>query len=110
MADLHGFNANDYESDFGFAAIPAGKYRAVISNAEWKSAKGGAARYLELTFQILDGPHRNRLLWERLNLDNPSQRAVDFSKARRDLDHDPKVGLEAGLKRYIKWMRRVYSL
>lgn len=35
---------------------------------------------------------------------------VDFSKARRDLDHDPKVGLEAGLKRYIRWMRQAYSL
>ncbi|MCB4757211.1 MAG: NAD(P)-dependent oxidoreductase [Elusimicrobia bacterium] len=34
---------------------------------------------------------------------------VDFSKIRRDFKHDPKVDLEAGLRRYIAWMRKVYA-
>lgn len=35
-------------------------------------------------------------------------KVVDFSKARKDLNHDPKVTIEEGLKRYIDWMKQVY--
>jgi dTDP-glucose 4,6-dehydratase len=35
---------------------------------------------------------------------------VDFSKARRDLGHDPQVSLEQGLRRYADWMREVYNI
>ena len=31
---------------------------------------------------------------------------MDFSKARRDLEHNPKVGLEEGLRRTIAWTMR----
>ncbi len=34
---------------------------------------------------------------------------VDFSKARRDLKHDPKVPIEEGIPRYIEWMKKVYN-
>lgn len=33
---------------------------------------------------------------------------VDFSKARRDLKHDPRVPIEEGIPRYIEWMRKTY--
>jgi len=33
---------------------------------------------------------------------------VDFSKIRRDLNHDPKVSVEEGVKKYIDWMKKVY--
>lgn len=35
---------------------------------------------------------------------------MDFSKARRDLDHRAEFPLEEGLRRYIAWMRRVYDV
>ena len=34
---------------------------------------------------------------------------VDFTKARRDLDHAATVPLEEGIERYVKWMRSVYN-
>jgi dTDP-glucose 4,6-dehydratase len=34
---------------------------------------------------------------------------VDFSKARRDLHHDPKVDIKEGLKRYVAWAKKVYN-
>ncbi len=33
---------------------------------------------------------------------------MDFSKARRDLGHDPKVPLEEGIPRTIEWLKSVY--
>ncbi len=34
---------------------------------------------------------------------------MDFSKARRDLGHDPKIEIRDGVERYVEWMKRIYS-
>ena len=34
---------------------------------------------------------------------------IDFSKAVRDLGHDPKVTPEEGIKRTVEWMKRIYT-
>ena len=34
---------------------------------------------------------------------------MDFSKAVRDLGHDPKVTPEEGIKRTVEWMKRIYT-
>jgi dTDP-glucose 4,6-dehydratase len=34
---------------------------------------------------------------------------VDFTRAKRDLKHDPKVTLEEGIARYVEWMRKYYE-
>ena len=36
---------------------------------------------MQLTFEVLDGPHKGRLLWARLNLDNPNATAVQIARA-----------------------------
>lgn len=36
-------------------------------------------------------------------------KVVDFSKARRDLKHDPKVGIRDGVRRYVAWARQAYG-
>ncbi|NQE54523.1 hypothetical protein C5S29_13115 [ANME-1 cluster archaeon GoMg3.2] len=33
---------------------------------------------------------------------------MDFSKAVRDLRHDPKVTPEEGIKRTVEWMKSIY--
>jgi len=35
---------------------------------------------------------------------------VDFSKARRDLKHDPKIDIREGVRRYVAWARKVYEI
>jgi len=35
---------------------------------------------------------------------------VDFSKARRDLQHDPRIDIREGIARYVAWARKVYEL
>lgn len=37
-------------------------------------------------------------------------KVVDFSKSRRDLDHDPKIDIHEGVKRYASWVKEVYKL
>jgi len=36
-------------------------------------------------------------------VDNPNRRCPDIGKARRELDYQPKVGLEDGLRRMLSW-------
>ena len=81
MADLRGFDANQVEPAVGFEPVPADKYLAVITESEMKDTKAGTGRYLELTFQIIEGEYKNRLLWARLNLDNPNLTAVQIARA-----------------------------
>lgn len=48
-----------------------------------KPTKSGSGKYLQFTFQIIEGEYANRLLWVRLNLNNPNGTAVEI--ARREL-------------------------
>jgi hypothetical protein len=81
MANLHGFDANQIDPAAGFEAIPAGKYLAVITESEEKPTKAGTGHYLQLTFQIQEGSHKGRIIWARLNLDNPNATAVQIARA-----------------------------
>jgi hypothetical protein len=80
MADLHGFDASQVEPSSNLNPIPAGKYLAAITESEMKPNKAGTGSYLQLTFQILEGEHKNRILWSRLNLDNPNDTAVKIAR------------------------------
>lgn len=80
MANLNGFNAHEVDPASTFEPIPAGKYLAVITASEMKPTKSGVGNYLELTFQVLDGPFKGRVLWARLNLDNPNPTTVKIAK------------------------------
>jgi hypothetical protein len=80
MATLNGFNAHDVDPNVGFDAIPAGKYLAIITESETKPTKSGVGSYLQLTFQIIDGPNKGRLIWARLNMQNPNETTVKIAK------------------------------
>jgi len=81
MADLTGFNANEVEPTTALEPVPAGKYLAIITDSEIKPTKSGNGSYLQLAFQILEGPCKNRLVWSRLNLDNPNETTVKIARA-----------------------------
>lgn len=81
MANLNGFDANQVDPAANYEPIPAGKYLATITQSEMKPTKSGVGQYLQLTFQLLDGPSKGRFLWARLNLDNPNATAVQIARA-----------------------------
>jgi hypothetical protein len=81
MADLNGFDASQVEPSKDLEPLPAGKYLAVITESEMKANKAGTGHYLQLTFEILDGPHKGRHLWARLNLGNPNATAVAIAQS-----------------------------
>lgn len=80
MATLTNFDANQVDPAAQFDPIPAGKYIAVITESEFKPTRAGDGQYLELTFQIVDGAHRGRLVWSRLNLENRNDTTVKLAR------------------------------
>lgn len=77
------FDPNAVPPAQDFAPLPTGEYPVIITDSEMKPTKRGDGQYLELTFQVIDGPSKGRLVWARLNLENPSPKAVEI--AQRDL-------------------------
>ncbi len=80
MANLGNFDASKVDPVSSFDPIPAGKYLAAIVASEMKPTKSGNGHFLELTFEIGEGPYKGRKLWARLNLDNPSPQAVQIAR------------------------------
>jgi hypothetical protein len=81
--DLTGFDANTVDPAASREPVPAGWYRCVIVAEEEKPTKAQTGSYLQLDIEIVEGPHQGRKVFERLNLNNPSQDTVD--RARSDL-------------------------
>lgn len=77
---LNGFNAEEVEPQSDFEVIPAGWYKAMITDSESKETKSGTGEYLQLRFDIIEGEYENRVLFARLNLVNQNQTAVDIAQ------------------------------
>ena len=77
MADLNGFDADTVEPTTDFETIPAGKYEAVITESEFKPTKAGTGNYLQLTFQVIAGPYKNRFLWAPVEPQQPQRHGSD---------------------------------
>ena len=79
MADLGGFNAMEV-APVSFDVLPAGEYDVVIIASTMKPTSNRTGKYLELELQVLSGEYQNRKLWDRLNLTNPSDKAVQIAR------------------------------
>jgi nucleoside-diphosphate-sugar epimerase len=50
---------------------------------------------------------RSAIIHKALPVDDPRVRQPDISKARKELQWEPKVGLEEGLRETIEYFRKV---
>lgn len=78
--NLSGFNAENVEPQGNMEPVPAGWYNCMITESEMKPTKSGQGSYLQLRLDIIDGEHEGRVLFDRLNLDNPNQTAVEIAQ------------------------------
>ena len=82
MAYLNNFDPNAVEPAQSMEPVPSGEYVAIITDSEMRDTKSGAGQYLELTHQIIEGEHKGRLVWGRLNLVNPSAKAQSIAQSQ----------------------------
>jgi len=79
MADLGGYDATQVK-DSEFEALPAGEYRAVITESERKKTKDGSSELLQVKLQIVDGQYKNRTIIDRFNLWNKNPQATTIAQ------------------------------
>lgn len=72
MATLENeFNADEIpEDDRSFDPIPAGEYLMQVIESDVVETRNKTGDQLVLTLEVIDGPHANRRVWDRLNIRN----------------------------------------
>lgn len=78
MANLGNFNANDHEPAAAPEILPPGDYTVQIVKSDMKDTKTGG-QMLVLEMEVMDGSFARRRVWDRLNLVNSNQTAVDIA-------------------------------
>lgn len=78
MANIRDMYDPTAEAQQDFGALPTGEYLAEIIDSVLKDTKSGNGKYLELTYEVLDGPMRNRKVWCRINLVNANAQAQEI--------------------------------
>jgi hypothetical protein len=80
------YDSSEVEPSMGPLAVPGGQYlAAIVSELEKKTNEAATiddASYIQLTFEILEGPHKGSKVWDLLNLNNPSQACVVSARGR----------------------------
>jgi len=73
-----GFDTGSVPPQTDYEVLPPGKYPVLIEKAEVKPTKKGDGHYIELTLAVLDGPCKNRRVWDRINVANPNAQCVEI--------------------------------
>jgi len=61
-------------------ALPRGKYMMAGIEAEMKTARLGDGKFLEVVFEVSEGEHKGRRIWQNFNFSNASPAAVEIGQ------------------------------
>jgi hypothetical protein len=83
MADLSdffgsGFKPKDHEPSGDFSLVPAGKYVCQIAEASVQPTKARNGHYVKVMLKILEDEFANRVLYDNINIDNPSEKCTQI--------------------------------
>jgi len=59
--------------------IPVGNYRLRAVEMDMKDTKSGTGSYLSVRFDVVEGPHQGRRVFQNYNLVNQNQQAVEIA-------------------------------
>jgi len=80
MAQLQ-FSTQGIDTTNNFEALPPGEYTVMVVYIEMNTSMSGSGRYLALTFDVQAPENfRGRKLWDNLNLENQSAKAVEIAQ------------------------------
>lgn len=79
MANLFGSYDPNAEAQADPGKLPTGEYLALIIDSDMKPTNDNTGEYLELTYEVIDGPLKGRKHWERLNLKNTNATTVEIA-------------------------------
>ena len=75
---LNGFNADDFEDSFDL--LPKGDYEVEITDSEFKENSKKTGSFLSVTFKVVSGESKGRLLFDNFNLVHSNPKAVEIAQ------------------------------
>jgi hypothetical protein len=65
-----------------FPPVPVGAYLVKAIESDLRPTKDGTGKYLRFVLEILEGQYAGRRIFDNINIENPSQTAVDIGRRR----------------------------
>lgn len=76
------FDASAVAPQVTNGVIPAGTYLAHITESDIRPLASGNGQGLKLTFEIIDGQHKGRRVWDNLNIQHTSETTQRIAQAQ----------------------------
>lgn len=76
------FDASTVAPQASTGPVPAGTYLAQIIESDVKPLNSGNGTGLKLTFEIIDGQHKGRKIWENLNIQHNSEETQRIAQSQ----------------------------
>jgi len=73
------FDPHEELAGTNYDPIPDGEHTCIINSSAWKDSSSGG-NYLEIEFSIFGGQFEGRMIWDRLNLVNKNDMAVQIAR------------------------------
>lgn len=86
--------------------IPGEAYN-VGSKQEWEH---DIREYSDMVLDAVGAPDDSLVTYKEAEAFTTKVKTMDFSKAIKDLKHDPKVSPQEGIKRTVEWMKWYYRI
>jgi hypothetical protein len=80
--DLNDVDTSAPENSDSFQSLPSGKYKVMISRADYRETSAGTGHRIPLELTVVGGDSNGRMLFEGLNVDNPNPVATQIGKQR----------------------------
>lgn len=81
MGNLAGFDANEIDPSVPLDPVPAGDYVAMIVESDDRETANGNGHGLNLVWQIQEGQHKGRKLYQWLNIQHENEQAQLISRS-----------------------------
>lgn len=81
MAQLN-FDASSVAPQQAFQVLPAGVYTVMVTDSEVKPTKNGTGQMAVFTLQVVDGEHRGRKVFARINVQNANPQAEQIGQSQ----------------------------
>lgn len=78
MSNLASYNTDGVEPTKSFEPLPPGWYTAIVTDSQIKDTKAGTGKYLNVRLDICEGKHEGRVVFDKMNVENPNQQAVEI--------------------------------
>jgi hypothetical protein len=76
------FDASSVAPQITNGVLPAGTYLAHITESDIRPLASGNGQGLKLTFEIIDGQHKGRRVWDNLNIQHTSETTQRIAQAQ----------------------------